>query len=326
MRFTKLVVCLLLCSMLVTTILPVRAESVLTNGISLSIETDGTTYEEDVIPATITVKNQNAFPVYNVSVDGIIPEGYYVQFLGENSTDIEVLAAGEERSIQAEFVLENGRIRIDTNQSVFNTGKLDTSEFPEMLNGFTSLHTRSGIVYKDGSKLMLETTPIKTDAGYLVVAEEICNILGVSFSIENGNVIINGKEATVIEQNGIYYVEAQYFFETILEKEVAIDVEAKSDGMMIAGDTEFVFPSASRFTETDVSNLRSELQNLNDYLMFERPTSEQITAQYNSSALKGEHPRILATEADFNELKVEVQTNSQKAVWYQQLLLKQMYW
>ena len=218
------------------------------------------------------------------------------------------------------IVPEKGDIVIDPSQSIFNIEKLDTSAFPGMLEGYISLHTRNGMVYKDGVKTKLATMPLETENGYLVVAEEICNALDIDYSADGNAVTINGKTAEVTEKDGKLWIDAQYFFGEMLGKTVAVDTAAKSDGMMIAGDTEFAFPSAELFQIGSVNNLRSELQNLNDYLFFDRPTDTQILEAYNASELKEVHPRIMATADDFARLREEVKTDLYKKAWYEQLL------
>ena len=218
-------------------------------------------------------------------------------------------------------------IVIDPSESIFDIEKLDTSKFPGMLEGYISLHTRNGMVYQgskagqDGTKTKLATQPVETADGFLVVAEEICEAFNITYNVNGDSVTIDGKQATVVKKDGKLWINAEYFFETILGKQVAIDTEAKSDGMMIAGDTKFEFPSAEKFETGIVSNLRSELQNLNDYLFFERPTDTQILEAYNASELKGQHPRIMATSDDFTRLREEVKTDPYKKAWYNQLLV-----
>ncbi len=223
-------------------------------------------------------------------------------------------------------------IVIDPSESIFDIEKLDTSKFPGMLEGYISLHTRNGMVYQgskagqDGTKTKLATQPVETADGFLVVAEEICEALNITYNVNGDSVTINGKQATVTKKGNTLWINAKYFFEDILGMPVAMDNQAKSDGMMIAAvsgkeEDKFEFPSAEMFETGIVSNLRSELQNLNDYLFFERPTDTQILEAYNASELKGQHPRIMATADAFTRLREEVKTNPYKKAWYNQLLV-----
>lgn len=213
-------------------------------------------------------------------------------------------------------------ITIDPNKSVFNEEKYDTDEFEDALANYVSLHTRNGLVYKGDTKTKtkLATTPLKAEGGYLVVLEEIAKALGLNYSVSNGKATVNGKEVSVTEKNGKQWVDAAEFLGIYGVVSIDTNETVKSSGMMIAGPSAFSWPSAD-VTGTSVFTSRSELQNLNDYLFFERPTTTQITALYNDSELKEAHPRIMATAADFARIKEEVKTDSLMNEWYQKLMV-----
>lgn len=205
-------------------------------------------------------------------------------------------------------------ITIDENKSIFTQEgyavKYGTSQYDELLKGYVALHTRSGIVYKDGVKTLLKTAPVATEDGYLVAVEEICAALGISAAIE----------AETVDVDGQTMINAQYFFETVLGKVVSVDTKAKSDGMMIAGDTAFSWPTG----EYDMDNVffnRTDIQNLNDYLFFERPSAEKVLTDYQASASNGAHPRIMATAEDFAVIRQEAEQNALKKEWYEQIIL-----
>ncbi|MBR4085514.1 MAG: hypothetical protein IKK33_14660, partial [Lachnospiraceae bacterium] len=144
----------------------------------------------------------------------------------------------------------------------------------------------------------------------------------MSYVLEGNKVTINGKEAEVTVVDGVNWIKAQYFFETLLGKKVSIETEANSYGVMIAGDNEFTFPSAELFDSGAVSNYRSGLQNFNDYLFFENPSYDEIKTAYNNSDLAGQHPRIMATAEDFKRIRDDVKSNEYMSRWYQQLLIE----
>ena len=223
---------------------------------------------------------------------------------------------------------EKTEIVINYDKTIFDREKLDTSTFPGMLEGYISLHTRNGMVYQgsqegqDGTWTKLNTMPIEKDNDVYVVAEEICEALNVSYVLEGNKVTINGKEAEVTVVDGVNWIKAQYFFETLLGKKVSIETEANSYGVMIAGDNEFTFPSAELFDSGAVSNYRSALQNFNDYLFFENPSYDEIKTAYNNSDLAGQHPRIMATAEDFKRIRDDVKSNEYMSRWYQQLLIE----
>ena len=219
-------------------------------------------------------------------------------------------------------------IVIDYDKTIFDRDKLDTSAFPGLLDGYVSLHIRNGMVYQgskagqDGTWTKLSSMPVETDNGTLVVAEEICEVLNTSYEASGSSVTINGKDAEVTVINGVNYINAKYFFETILGKTVSVETEANSYGVMIAGDNEFTFPSAELFDSGAVSNYRSALQNFNDYLFFENPSYDEIKTAYNNSDLAGQHPRIMATAEDFKRIRDDVKSNEYMSRWYQQLLIE----
>ena len=98
---------------------------------------------------------------------------------------------------------EDTKIVIDPNKSTFeDVEKNWTKQFPAMLEGYMSLHTRNGMVYyndatNDGKWTLLATKPVETEDGFLVVAEEICAALNVTCTINGNAAEINGKQATV---------------------------------------------------------------------------------------------------------------------------------
>ena len=212
----------------------------------------------------------------------------------------------------SELVETEVKIEIDPEASVFR----DTSEFDALLQGYTSLHVRNGMVYKDGTKTKLATTPVESNGSYLVVAEEICTALGISYSTDGNSAIMNGQSAIVSSDQGKLWIDAKYLFEEILGKTVSFDKTSESYGMMIAGESTFTWPSS------EITNLHfasSDLQELNNYLFFERPETQDIVSAYEDSSVYKQHPRIQATQADFDALKQEI-ASGQKSAWYQQLI------
>ena len=211
-----------------------------------------------------------------------------------------------------ELVETEVEIEIDQDKSVYG----DTSKLDALLEGYVSLHVRSGMVYQSGTKTKLATSPVESNGSYLVVVEEICSALGISYSAEETTATINGQAANVSSSNGKLWIDAKYLFETILGKTVSFDDTCQSYGMMIAGTTAFTWPSS------EVTNLHfatSDLQSLNNYLFFERPEAEKIEEAYKASVVSGQHPRIQATKSDFEVLKEEIKSG-QKNAWYQQVI------
>lgn len=175
--------------------------------------------------------------------------------------------------------------------------------YQKLLDGYTALHTRSGVVVHKGTKSVLSHLPEGIGSESFVPAAELCELLGVSYKdgaqpVVNGKSVAEGNYKTV---DGLTYVNAKYLFETSLGKQVFIEDTTKSHGMLIAGETKFVPP-------TDATTL----QLFNNYVFYERPDVDKVAAAYESSSVNGEHPRIQATAADFARLKEEIKTNPYK--------------
>ena len=208
-------------------------------------------------------------------------------------------------------------INIDYNTSTFKTVSKD---WTEAMKGFISLHVRNGMMYNKGQKVKLTTAPVQIDGNYHVVLEEICGVLNIACkNVGSASATVNGKSAAITTKDGKHWIDARYFFETILGKVVSVDDKALTDGLMIAGSTAFVFPTTYS-NEDSIWTKRADVQDLNDFLFFDRPSHSTILADYNASDLKGEHPRIQITAEDVKSIKENIKTNTLMNSWYRQLL------
>ncbi len=154
------------------------------------------------------------------------------------------------------------------------------------LEGYVTLHTRSGVVYKDGVKRIMYDAPHMENRVFMVNTAELSKLLGV---------------ANPYTQK---YVQAEKYFTEGLGKKIYKDTSCLNYGMIIAGDYAYKAPSDS-----------DSLQELNDFLWHLHPTSDIIKEMYAASELKGVHPRIHATADDFARLREEIKTNTQKEIW-----------
>lgn len=228
---------------------------------------------------------------------------------------------------------EDSKIEIDTSKSVFEATTLmnlwGNQYLDELLTDFVALHVRSGVVYQKGTKTILNTEPIAYKNGYLVVLEEICSALHLSYTINADTAVINSsdgsvtnKEVPLISYDNKNCVNAEEFLRIYGVVSVNTNDEIKSNGMLVAGNTSFEWPSAENQVGNDLRTLgtRSMLQNLNEYLLFEQPTADTITKLYAESETTAVHPRIQATKSDFEQIQETVKNNMQMNSWYQQLI------
>ena len=88
-------------------VIPVNAATGTQDKLEITVTTDKTSYSADeTITATVNVKNNNPFAVSDISLDGIIPEGYKIANT-EVLDDIGTLEAGAEETLTIAFVPEN---------------------------------------------------------------------------------------------------------------------------------------------------------------------------------------------------------------------------
>ena len=208
-------------------------------------------------------------------------------------------------------------ININYNTSTFTSVSKD---WTDTMKGYISLHVRNGMMYNNGQKVKLTTAPIQIDGKYHVVLEEICGVLDITYKkVTSTSATVNGRSATITTKDGKHWIDAKYFFEKVMGKVVSVDDKALTGGLMIAGSTAFVFPDTYS-NKNSIWTERADVQDLNDFLFFDRPSHSTILADYNASKLKGEHPRIQITSEDVKSIKEGIKTNDLMASWYRQLI------
>ena len=183
----------------------------------------------------------------------------------------------------------------------------DKNYFPEeendkkLLEGAIAIHMRSGVMYRDGKKLMCETMPhyegddkmvALTDISKMLTEDEIKAISVAHTSALDGVLYISLCDVAQALGRTLYYDDTTIHF-----------------GMVILAKGEFNAP-----------NDKKDLQKLNDFIFYFRPSKEKFLEDYKKSPLVGVHPRLIATEDDFVRLRREVKENKHKARWYKQLI------
>ncbi|MBE7050771.1 MAG: hypothetical protein E7394_08440 [Ruminococcaceae bacterium] len=191
-----------------------------------------------------------------------------------------------------------------------------------------SVHMRSGVVCVKNKKTTLENMPYVNGDELMVPSEFFEIAYGIIPSVSDttvtlkNNIILdlNSPKISVKnktydifcspqEKDGIMYLPLRAIVEKGMSKNIYHDTTATHYGMVIISDAEI---------DPGVGDV---LQNLNDYCFYLRPTPEQWLADYNASPLKGQHPRVMATEEDFERLKKEIETNERKKAWFENLIM-----
>lgn len=103
-KVRKLSVILLALTWWLTAMLPVFAATKSQDGMEITVTADRQKYSGDQkIGTNITVKNNNAYAVTDVTVESIVPGGYRVKD-GDAVRKLETLSAGETVSLAVDYV------------------------------------------------------------------------------------------------------------------------------------------------------------------------------------------------------------------------------
>ena len=223
----------------------------------------------------------------------------------------------------------NPMARPNTNKKiVFKDKSVIQSDEPQqlMMSNASSIHMRSGVVYDGKTKIMTNTLPYYSGDEFMVPKEAIEHALKTSVSISGGSIKIgnainmtvggktmnvNGKSMEIStppeEKDGIVYLPLKAIAADALGKKLCYDDTTIHYGMVIISDDGFSLP------------MDKELQKLNDFCFYFRPSPEKLLEDYNNSPLKGVHPRIIATNEDFDRIREETKTNEYKKKWKENL-------
>lgn len=207
-----------------------------------------------------------------------------------------------------DFVLDNIRVyegtepreNIDAYDVYFDTTRdnvtvIDYTNVKNTLNGKYAFHLRSGNAYDgNGNSEILVNKPYEKDDVIYVPVAELCKVWGIN------------TPAVTTDAEGYATVND---LATALGMNVYTPESDINSGLVVLANS-FTAPTGT------------ELQKLNDYVFYLRPTKEQVAELYKASDLKGQHPRIMATQADFDRVKalVEAGTNEYINAWAEQLI------
>ena len=183
----------------------------------------------------------------------------------------------------------------------------DKNYFPEeesdkvALEGAIAVHMRSGVMYRDGKKLLSVNTPYYDGEVKMVSRDELSQMLNDE-EREAVSTLVNTT------RDGVIYVSLDDVAKA-LGRELYYDNTTVNFGMALLANGEFTLP-----------NDTNTLQKLNDFVFYFRPSKEKFKADYDNSALAGVHPRLVATESDFERLRCEIRDNPHKARWFKSLI------
>lgn len=175
----------------------------------------------------------------------------------------------------------------NTTETVFESEDTEKTK----LSGTYAVHSRSGVTYNGESKTLLESTPYTDNGVTYVPVDELAAAWGVNLSgvtKDSDGYASLSAVATALGKNVYYDTNTQY-----------------NNGMCVLANS-FTYPTNA-----------TELQKLNDFLFYLRPTDEQIESAYSQSETKRQHPRIMGTPDDFARVREEYRkgTNPTFMAW-----------
>lgn len=200
---------------------------------------------------------------------------------------------------------------VETKTSVF----ADTTKIEEYLKDKIAFSGYSSLLTVNGEKSKISPAPIMENDDLYVSTDVIYKAFGItqdSISITNdGKVQYDGKTVTLTkapkEKDGVMYVPVLTFGSEVFGKytfSYKTGLYMLSDSKM-APDTNGWDYLCMRSYSPGITQL-SDFDQLNNYLSFERPSAEKIKEDFNNTTNNGAmHPRILATQDTFDQIKTK---------------------
>ncbi len=172
------------------------------------------------------------------------------------------------------------QIVIDESKSVFNEehpGRYDDATYTKQLSGKKAIHATTGVVYNGSKKVMLENLPYVNASGVsMVPKDELASVLGIACGSTSG------QET----KNGVVYVPITSF----------LSGQTYDHGVGASDNDNLYILGTSSFSASNIDNF-------NDALMYYRPSMHEVQEIYKKSDNYGEHPRLIATQDDFDALR-----------------------
>lgn len=170
-----------------------------------------------------------------------------------------------------EIILNGNSILDATKYADIYNDSLYTSQ----LGTTKAVHANTGIVWDGSKKVVLEHTPWNNDGVQMVPVADLEAALGMTCQ----------STANAVTRDGVQYVPIADFLGSTAYTRLSGATHNPNCYVLKSG-----------FSPSNVDNF-------NRWMLYYRPTEAQVLADYKASGLEGEHPRLLATRADFDTLK-----------------------
>lgn len=233
-----------------------------------------------------------------LSTDDIVQRIRVGAFSGVGTLDFDNLLIYQGKTIKI-FEEKDPNVRILT--------FTPDSEAEELIGKNIAIHVGSGTIYSGGEKSFLDVPAFIEDNYTFVPVRAICEALGMEVSwvqeeqkvivgdniefIVGSNKVKNGENEITIQNpvknvNGRVFLPLRDLCETLLKKKVFWH----DRGLIIISDASIRLSDAETLA-------------VHDYMAYDRPTREEFDAIYKAKNMEGVHPRILATQEDFDRIK-----------------------
>lgn len=205
--------------------------------------------------------------------------------------------------------------KYDTSVNIFK----DYKQSESLVGNNIGLHISSGVLTANGERSILSPAPYVEDGHTMVPVRAVSEAFGlsvnyqedtktveidnrISFTAEANVMYVDGNEIALEtaaeERDDRIFLPLRALCESGLNKQVYYDGTTINAGMVIIGDREFTPPQSEE-----------ELQLLNDYLLYYRPSESEILAAFERNNPSHAHPRLHTTPDKLAQLKEEAKTN-----------------
>ncbi len=190
----------------------------------------------------------------------------------------------------------------------------DDTSIKEYLNGKTVFHGEGNLFYKDGAKQAFEHNAEYTDTELYISSTDLNNILKSNIVFNAGRLqFIYGQKRYLLtkapyEKNGIIYVPVSDMLSSM-----GINNGFSYYGKMVISSPDNDLPdftyTPSWFDEQyhaqngyPIHNF-SDVEEISNYIFFERPSKEALLDSFNKKADNAEHPRLLINSSDAENIR-----------------------
>jgi len=231
-RIFTILLALMLCFI---SVIPVQAATNTQDGVEISVNTDQQSYRQNQnITVSVTVKNVNAFPLEDVTVETIAPTGYKLQ--GDTGIQhMATLGANESSSttINAKIVVDTvANVIVNASQTGDGSNLIIWTVFMGIALAVTCL---LGFVYRKNKKGLISLLLCLMMLSSLLPA----NILNVSAANSNPTQSLSVYETVEVDGKSVQIGAAvTYKFPSNEEAEAETDSAANSENTVTPGESE----------------------------------------------------------------------------------------